>query len=142
MYLHHKEDDAHEIDDIANNLTSKLFFHGHPINRQEAKDVGLNNIIIPSTALENLIWDLYCEYEKEMKLNEKFSAIEEFIKINPTLQVNQPVTTKLPKQKAIFIESKYHTNVNTIDSEVTGVRLPNGLIQAQYGILRQDWEIE
>jgi hypothetical protein len=142
MYLHHEKEDAHKIDEIANNLTSKLFFHGHPINRQEALDLGLNNIILPDKTLENLIWNLYCEYEKEMKLNSKFSPIEKFIKSNPSSPPNQSITMRLPTQKVVYIESKYHTNVNIIESEVTGTKLPNGLIQAQLGMLRQDWEEE
>ena len=29
--------EEHKINEIVDNLTSKLFFHGHPINRDEAK---------------------------------------------------------------------------------------------------------
>jgi hypothetical protein len=142
MYLHHCKEDAHNIDEIANNLTSKLFFHGHPINRQEAKELGLNNVIIPDKPLEDLIWNLYREYEKEMSLNDPFNPIQEFIKANPTIQPNQSVTMKLNSQKSVYIESEHHTNVNIIDSEVTGTKLPNGLVQGQVGLLKQKWEEE
>src|SRR5207249_2408356 len=30
--------DPHVIDEIVENMASKLYFHGHPINRKEAKD--------------------------------------------------------------------------------------------------------
>src|SRR6516164_1862744 len=30
--------EAHKIDEIVANLTSKSYYHGHPINRREAKD--------------------------------------------------------------------------------------------------------
>jgi len=114
ILLHQKKDAAHKIDEIVDNLTSKLFFHGHPINRQEAKELGLDNVIIPRKKLEDAIWNLYCEYEKEMNLNSKFSYLEEFIKANPTV-AQQTIVHKLPKQKAIYIESDGFTNVNTID---------------------------
>ena len=32
--------DEHRIREIVDNLTSKLFYHGHPINRTEARDAG------------------------------------------------------------------------------------------------------
>ncbi len=41
--------DSHKIDEIVDNLTSKLYYHGHPINRQEAsKQVGLPTVVSPS----------------------------------------------------------------------------------------------
>lgn len=142
MFLHEKKDDAHKVDEIVENLTSKLFFHGHPINRTEAKEIGFDNITIPSSELENLIWSLYCEYETEMKLNAKFNHVEEFIKANPTIQEGATLVYKLPKQKAVYIESDGKTDVNTIDFEVIGTKLKNGLIQGQLSTLRQDWEEE
>jgi len=142
MFLHEKKDDAHKVDEIVENLTSKLFFHGHPINRTEAKEIGFDNIVIPSTELEDLIWKLYCEYEKEMKLNTKFNHVEDFIKANPTITQGQTIVYRLPKQKAVYIESDGKTNVNTIDFEVIGTKLPNGLVQGQLSTLRQDWEEE
>src|SRR5258708_20648280 len=39
LSLHmNKVKDQHSINDIVENLTSKLFYHGHPINRIEAKE--------------------------------------------------------------------------------------------------------
>ena len=92
--------------------------------------------------MEGLIWKLYCEYEKEMKLNAKFNHVEEFIKANPTITQGAPIVYRLPKQKAVYIESDGYTNVNSIDFEVIGNKLPNGIIQAQLSTLRQDWEEE
>src|SRR5437867_1569633 len=50
--------EEHKIGEIVDNLTSKLFLHGHPINRQEAKQqVGLRNIEAPSPNVEQLMWE-------------------------------------------------------------------------------------
>jgi len=142
MFLHENKDDAHKVDEIVDNLTSKLFFHGHPINRTEAKEIGMDNIVIPPKDLEDLIWKLYCEYEKEMKLNTKFNHIEEFIAANPMIEQGKTIVYRLPKQKAVYIESNGITNVNTIDFETIGTKLQNGLIQVQLSTLRQDWDEE
>ena len=58
-------------------MKSNLFFHGHPINREEAeKDLKLK-IIKPSDDLEKLMWDLYLEYEESLKLLEPFNLLHE-----------------------------------------------------------------
>ena len=45
--------DSHKIDELVDKLTSKLYYHGHPINRTEARqDVGLSTIEIPSPEVE------------------------------------------------------------------------------------------
>ena len=142
LYLHKDSDkDSHKVNELVDNLTSKLFFHGHPINRYEAKELGLN-VEIPSKEVENLIWRLYCEYEKEMKLNQKFSHIEEFILNNPDLKPNETVVYKMPKIKAAYIESNGNTDVNTIDFQVIGTKKPNGITEAQLATLREGWETE
>ncbi len=42
LRTHMSESDDHAINQIVENMASKLYFHGHPINRQEAKnDLGL-----------------------------------------------------------------------------------------------------
>ncbi len=38
LRLHMGESEEHEIEQLIDNLKSNLFFHGHPINREEAKD--------------------------------------------------------------------------------------------------------
>jgi len=67
--------DEHIIEEIAETLTSKLFFHGHPINRKEAESLKLK-IEKPQTELANLMWALYQGYEKEMEMNIPFNPQE------------------------------------------------------------------
>ncbi len=65
--------DKVKIKNIIEILVEKLHFHGHNINRKEAKDIGLNVVsadaISDSTDnLEDLMWSLYKDYEAELKL--------------------------------------------------------------------------
>jgi hypothetical protein len=47
-------------------MASRLYFHGHPINRREARDdLRLKVAIDIGHELEDLIWALYCQYEEE-----------------------------------------------------------------------------
>jgi hypothetical protein len=60
-----------DIEDIIENLASKLYFHGHPINRTEAKnELRLNVPLDVPDELENLMWQLYKDFEAEFRNRE------------------------------------------------------------------------
>lgn len=66
MHMSADEDDL--IKDIVNNLTEKLYAHNHMISRREAKNDIKLLIAKPSLDLENTMWALFEEYERELKL--------------------------------------------------------------------------
>lgn len=66
LRTHMTDAEDHAIDEIVENMASKLYFHGHPINRHEAKKdlrLQVNSDLTPS--LEAAIWDLYKDFEQE-----------------------------------------------------------------------------
>ena len=68
MNTHMSDKGEHAIDEIVENMTSKLFFHGHPINRREAaEDLNLKICENLQPELETAMWDLYKDYEGELK---------------------------------------------------------------------------
>jgi hypothetical protein len=69
LHLDHKKDKK-KIDKIISTLVEKLYFHGHHINREEAKNIGFDIVKSEdiSSDFNDLVWDLYLDYEKEMKL--------------------------------------------------------------------------
>ncbi len=71
------ESQEHEIERLIDTLKSNLFYHGHPINRIEARDDLKLNVVLPEPELETLMWDLYLQYEKDLKLNEPFNPVRE-----------------------------------------------------------------
>jgi hypothetical protein len=85
-----KVKDAHTIEKISDSLNSKLYYHGHPINMQEAKDLGLK-VKQLTPKLQKAVWDLYLDYEKDMKLEEPFipeQNLKEVTPDYPTIYVN------------------------------------------------------
>jgi hypothetical protein len=78
------ETDEHKMDEIIENMASKLYFHGHPINRDEARnDLRLKVAVNLSAQLETLIWNLYRDFEIEFENRTEF---------NPAMALaNQPV---------------------------------------------------
>jgi hypothetical protein len=66
LKTHMGGDADHIIDELVENMTSKLYFHGHPINRKEARqDLKLKVLGNPSEELEKAIWDLYLSFEAD-----------------------------------------------------------------------------
>ena len=93
--------DDHAIEEIIENLASKLYFHGHPINRQEAsEELGLKVNLEPTPELETAIWDLYRLYEGEFKNLERFRPADELmLKAWPANANSQDLKTpELPTQ--------------------------------------------
>ncbi len=69
-----EEADEHKVDEIIENMASKLYFHGHPINRHEAKnDLRLKVTLDLEPALEDCIWNLYRDFEDEFENRSEFN---------------------------------------------------------------------
>ena len=119
-------DNAHRVSTIVENLTSKSFYHGHPINRDEAKDqVGLTTLENPTVAVQKAMWRLYLEYEKEIQMDCPFDVVSEFSSEYPTLNIGDTVITKKKLAKLGFIESAESTDLLRMEYELVGNKLPN-----------------
>jgi len=59
--------DDQQINLIIESLAEKTYLHGHAIGRKEAKELGLS-IIEPSEELEDWLWKLLEDYEKELSM--------------------------------------------------------------------------
>ncbi len=71
------ESQEHEIERLIDTLKSNLFYHGHPINRAEAKNDLKLKVIDPPPEHETLMWNLYLQYEDDLKLKEPFNLLRE-----------------------------------------------------------------
>jgi Serine dehydrogenase proteinase len=89
LELHTDQKELHTLDSIIEALASKLYFHGHPINRVEAKEIGLKILENVPADVESAMWDLYVDYENEMNFRVHHDAIAElWKKVDP----NKPGT--------------------------------------------------
>ena len=85
--------DTHTMDEIVENMASKLYFHGHPINRREAKnELRLKVTVDLAPELETMMWDLYKDYEAEFQNQEFFDATGDLLSILNKPQQGQPMT--------------------------------------------------
>ena len=80
LLTHMGNSPAHVIDEIIENLASKLFFHGHPINRKEAKEeLKLKISEKPPEELERLMWALYKDFETELENKRIFDPLSAIV---------------------------------------------------------------
>lgn len=132
--------EAHKIDEIVDNLTSKLFFHGHPINRVEARDeIGLAKVKNLSDEEEKLVWKLYLEYEKEMKLDTAFNIITDFGKKVPTVAVGATEISQPDILNTVIIENESLEHRYEFEYELVGQKAKNGVTQIQMVTRREEW---
>jgi hypothetical protein len=132
--------DEHKIHEIVSNLTSKLFYHGHPINRTEArKQLGLENVESPPPLVEKTMWQLYLDYEKEMQMEEAFSPPFEFVAQFPKLDPGKSAITDPRKSKVACIESTVRTDMYCLEYQISGTKQPDGSTKVNMIVLNQSW---
>ena len=159
---HMEAKQEHEIDTIIENLKSNLFFHGHPINRKEAKeDLNLKVESAPRE-LEAAMWRLYSEYNSTLKLDEPFSALHELDVASIRLQQAsgtqppspgaggaatpaQAVKVRLDKMPGIYVESTLRADVFLTDivlqrATINTAAGPQDAIRQE--VIWQRWEQE
>jgi len=121
-----KPEQQHLIQEIVDNLKSKLYFHGHPINRKEAKELNLK-IVFPSPKEEKLIWELYLEYEKDMNLIIPYDPIDLFIRQYPFINPGQVKNITVKNLIGVIIESKYFSDIYSEDHNIFATKTQEGI---------------
>lgn len=101
-----------KIQHISDSLTEKAYFHGHSINRQEAKNDYQLKVEYPKENIEELMWSLYLEYEKELELLIPFD-VENILNQQNTEQYIQKDV------KLAYIESTVKTDVCKSNYRIT-----------------------
>lgn len=136
--------DGHKIDEIVDSLTSKLYYHGHPINRKEAVgEVGLKTVKESSVDVENAMWNLYLQYEVEIKMEEPFQPALEFTsKFTGKVGANGTLAPDVETQKLAFVESAGRTDFLSQDYQLLGRPNPDGGILVNQILRSHGWKTE
>lgn len=144
LSLHMKETpDEHKIDELVDAFTTKFYYHGHPINRTEAtSEIGLPTVSIPSLRLENSMWWLYLDYEREMKLETAFDPGGEFVADFPKLKTKETATTKPKTAKVVCIESSKRADTKQHEYQIFGEKQKDGSVNWSVNLLRERWTQE
>ncbi len=135
--------EGQRINEIVENLTSKSFYHSHPINRMEAKSqIGIEFVQNATQQEEDLMWQLYCEYDLQLQNERPFNFVEEYMAVHPTQLPGIVPTTQVATNRLVYIESTGLTHCSSFDYQISGTKLPNASVQCTLITLRQGWNIE
>jgi len=89
------------INKITKALTEELLSHDYPITRTEARDLGLPIVEHVEEAQRKIIWELYEDYSRELKLLEPY---------NPEVELGTSATCDIEMDCALVESSiAYHT---------------------------------
>src|SRR5207302_842400 len=109
--------------------------------RQEAKThVGLLTLADPPQKIEKLLWRLYLDYEAEMKLEEPFDIISQFLAEYPSMVEGESRITNPQKARVVCIESRTRADYYEVEYELYGekpVKAPG--IGATVVFRKQGW---
>jgi hypothetical protein len=107
-----KKLDDSQVERIAKALTADIAQHEHAICRREAKKLGLP-VEIPSSEQEDLMWQLYLEYEKAMFLQRHYFPLA----FMPT---DRPDSYEIKDLSLACLESEQHT-FNCVGTQAVSV---------------------
>lgn len=123
-----------KIKRIAKRLNSS-YHHGYAVSRTEAIDMGLK-VEKPSSKVEKMMWDIWKDFESEMKCNNPFDPISEVIS-NPILAQkinNVPVVAvpaNLPSQAQQILMQQLINQVQIVTQSSVQVDALIGCIESK-----------
>jgi hypothetical protein len=141
LRTHMAETDGHVVDEIVENMASKLYFHGHPINRKEAKEeLKLKVKLDLGADLENWMWALYKDFESEFQNLDLFNPAGELaVAIAAPGQPPAPIEHELLH---VVIESAGMSSKYTTKHRFTRTQVlmgPTAQIAVQDELLEAGW---
>ncbi len=141
LRTHMEDGDSHKIDEIVENMASRLYFHGHPINREEAKrDLDLK-VIHETQEFDSAVWELYKGYEQEFRNQDLFNPVGE---LNAALtEPDEPLPSKEHTLLHCVIESRsLRSSYTTKHRYSAHPSDPNQPAQFRDDVLEQGWTHE
>jgi Serine dehydrogenase proteinase len=151
--------DNHSITEIIEKLTSKLYFHGHPIHRGEARDeLKLPYVLDAPDNVADAMWALFEAYSDELKLERQFNPFDEAtgggtpiaLPTPPSIMPNGQMVPSIPNVHRAAIGPVPHALVESVarsdrflvsyDAVIT--REWNGTANANLSVWKAAWEEE
>jgi Serine dehydrogenase proteinase len=150
--------DEHSITEIVDKLASKLYFHGHPIHRGEARDeLKLPFVEDAPVEVADAMWELYEAYAADLQLEVPFNPFAEasggtaqalpnppqlFPNGNMVPTVPTVSQTSLGPYVGSIVESAQRSDRNMIQLDAVVVRDWNGEAKVNLSVWKVGWEQE
>lgn len=121
---------------IAEKLNKNFFSHGHSLNRDQAKEIGLK-VVFAEPSLEKEIWAIHKDFELELQRREPFNPLAIFLKdpkasaylkSPPPLNLNlnslpQQLSQTIVQQVMNFVNNELLMETPEVDAEIKTVIL-------------------
>jgi hypothetical protein len=125
LALHMKDDDSRsKLRSIVENMSRKFQSHAYPVNRTEAKDIGLP-VSNPDKEIEGMIWAAWLDIEEELKERTPFNPMHELMSsaeagklLLPVPQLELPMNAGSPGQMHATVQevqTAAKTRINPVD---------------------------
>jgi ClpP class serine protease len=133
----HRSGDS-SVTEIIKTLTRELGSHDYPISRREARQLLQMQVATDNDVVEELVWSLYQDFAKDMKLGVPFNPPVEAAQRQRS---NQAPPWKLPQQLAI-IETRESRDVFEQEIEVAPATVPAaaGQILLRQEVIASGWK--
>jgi len=167
LKLHMNKEDHQKAERIAEELSKNYFAHGHAVTRGDAAKLGLD-VCDRDPCLEELIWSVFIDCEKEMQMNEAFDPTAALLAskegknlLDSPPMVNLPASTPEPilqqvwgkllqqafsegptmdfDQKVAVIESSRRSDHYIVKGRLLGARMPDLSIKVASFYTFQGW---
>ena len=119
---------------ISEKLTKDFFHHGYPVNRTEAREIGLK-VAASDPTLERLMWEIWSDISEELKLREPFNAVNALKSdpncaplFGPSIQVTLPAN--LPPQVAQQAYQAILANIPTVTVPPVAFELIHAIMES------------
>jgi hypothetical protein len=132
----HRSGDS-DVPEIIKTLTRELGSHDYPISRKEARQLLRKQVADDNETEEHLIWELYQDFAKDMKLGVPFNPS---VDAAQRQRASQPHPWKLPQQLAV-IETRHSRDVFEQEIEVSPATVPAapGQILLKQELIASGW---
>lgn len=134
--------DQHQVDELLDHLTTKLHYHGHPINRVEAKALRLP-VEEPNKTTAAAMWELFQIYEQDFEADQMFDALGEAL-ATPGFTIAPGVWSAavLPDKRLAVVESARRADVLDQTFRVAATIAGDGGIAANVASIGARWKVE
>lgn len=134
--------DQHAVEELLDHLTTKLHYHGHPINRVEAKSLKLP-IEEPNKTTAAAMWDLFQIYEQDFEADQMFDPLGEAL-ATPGFALTPGVWSSavLPNKRLAVVESAKQVDVLDQTFRVAATVAGDGGIAANVASIGARWKVE
>lgn len=170
LRMHRPKEEAAVSKTVVEKLSRQFHFHGYPVSRKEALEIGLQVNEKRCTVLEDLMWELWLDLESELKEREPFSPLSELMNspaaaelLSPVPQLTLPGNAPSPNHLSsdipalmtatkdvqpvdtqfvtALIESKRLCHNSEVKGKILAYRQPDLLIRHNVIISSKSWNV-